>query len=249
MRKLLLLFMGLLLISSFPVTSHAQQLQTVYAQSLGPVGNTTGCTASTGVVTSATITPCGGQGSMYQNSLVTSHTVSWTVVGTVGTCTVQLEQATTLTGTYTALGTAQTCTSSGTYTATLSAAYVRLNITALTTTGTGSVTVNYYGQIGNAPQNIVSSAMTCGTVVGCVPAFQTNWRTVTGSAAATAGVVTVTGIAPAFTSATTMWCSANDGTTALNNVFKIANTAGGAGFTLTSSVSSTDVYNWFCMGY
>src|ERR1700684_1750653 len=85
--------------------------QTTYVQSLGPLTSTAGCTASTGTNTSVSISPCGGQGGMFQNSLVLSHTLTWTSVATVSTCTIQLEQSTTGTGTWTLLGASQTCTS------------------------------------------------------------------------------------------------------------------------------------------
>jgi hypothetical protein len=228
------------------VTTQAQQTQ--YVQSLGPVSALVACTAATGVATSVGISPCGGQGSMFQNSLVTSMTLSWTAVATVSVCTIQLEQSTTLTGTYTALGTAQTCTSSGTYTATLSAAYVRVNITALTTTGSGSLAFNYFGQIGNTPQNILSSAINCGTTTTCTSVFTTNFRVIYGSCTASAATTcTVASIAPAFTSGTSYFCAASDATTAANAIFKITYVSSSS-FTITDGNSSSDTFNYVCWG-
>jgi hypothetical protein len=220
--------------------------QTTYVQSLGPLTSTAGCTASTGTNTSVSISPCGGQGGMFQNSLVTSMTLSWTSVATVSTCTIQLEQSSTGTGSWTLLGTSQTCTSSGTYTATLSAAYVRVNITALTTT-TGTFQFNYFGQIGNTPQNVLSSFISCGTAAACSPVFTTNARIIYGSCtAAAATTCTVTGIAPAFTSSTSYYCQASDATT-IATTFKITY-ASSSSFVFTTTGSTSDVFNWICEG-
>lgn len=228
-------------------TMAAQQLQTQYVQNLGPVNNGTGCTAATGVATSAAIAPCGGQGSMFQNSQVTSMTLSWTAVATVSSCTIQLEQASTLNGTYTLLGTAQTCTSSGSYTASLSAAFVRVNITALTTSGNGSLVFNYFGQIGNTPANVLSSAINCGTSTACSPVFTTAFRLVYGSCtAAAATTCTVTGIAPPFTGTTSYFCAASDATTAANGALKITYSSSSS-FVITTA-SSSDTFNWLCWG-
>jgi hypothetical protein len=225
--------------------SEAQQ--NTYVQSYGPVTSTVACTAATGVNTSAAIAPCGGQGGMFQNSLVTSMTLSWTSVATVSTCTVQLEQSSTGTGSWTLLGTAQTCTSSGTYTATLSAAYVRVNITALTTT-TGTFQFNYFGAVPNpAIVNLVTSVENCGTAAACSPVFTTTARFVYGSCtAAAATTCTVTGIAPAFTSGTSYYCQASDATT-IATTFKITY-ASSSSFVITTTGSTSDVFNWVCEG-
>ncbi len=230
----------------FTVALQGQSLQTIYTQSLGPVSSVA-CTASTGQVTDSTVSPCGGQGSMFQNSLVTSMTLSWTSVSTVSACTLQLEQSTTLAGTYTALGTAQTCTSSGTYTASVSAAYVRFNITALTTSGNGSLVVNYYGRIGNAATNPLSSVIGCGTSTACSPTFPSNFRFVYGQCtASSATTCTVTAIAPAFTGTTSYFCAASDATTAANGALKITY-ASSSSFVITTT-SSSDTFNWLCWG-
>lgn len=233
------------------LASLAYGQQTVYTQSLGPVSSLVACTAAAGVNTSVTITPCGGQGGMFQNSLVALHTLSWTVVATVSTCTLELEQSTTGTGSWTLLGTQQTCTSSGTYTATISAPYVRFNINSLTTTGSGSLVVNYFGQVStNFIQDPLTSVINCGTATACVPAFNSNgtFRMVYGQCtAAAATTCTVTAIAPAFTSATSYFCVASDATTAANAVLKITY-ASSSSFVITDANSSSDVFNYLCWG-
>jgi hypothetical protein len=242
------LFLGFIVLVGGCLIGQGQtQPNTLFVQSFGPISALTACTAATGVATSIVNTPCGGQGSMFQNSLVTSMTLNWTDVATVSACTIQLEQSTTLTGTYTLLGTAQTCTSSGSYTATLSAAYVRVNITSLTTTGSGSFQFNYYGQLAQAPQSILTSASYCALAV-CVPAFQTNFRIVYGicTAAASANCV-VTGIAPPFTSVTSFVCTAANQTTAANYVEEVANTSTSS-ITITAANSSSNPFGWQCSG-
>lgn len=242
------LFSAILVLGCIGIGQAQTLPNTLFVQSFGPVASLVACTATTGTATSAVNTPCGGQGSMFQNSLVTSMTLNWTAVATVSTCTIQLEQSTTLTGTYTLLGTAQTCTSTGSYTATLSAAYVRVNITALTTTGSGSLQFNYFGQLPVTNQGVVSSAMLCGTSTACAPVFQTAFRFAYGSCtAAAATTCTVTAIAPAFTSATSYFCAASDATTAANAIFKITY-ASSSSFVITDGNSSSDTFNWLCWG-
>lgn len=231
----------------FSVIAYGQQ--TVYTQSIGPVSNGTGCTAAAGVSTSAAIAPCGGQGGMFQNSLVTVHTISWTVVSTVSACTLELEQSTTGTGSWTLLGTQQTCTSSGTYTAAVSAPYVRFNINSLTTSGSGSIVINYFGEVQNStPQTILTSVLYCGTATACSPSFNTGtFRIVYGQCTASAATTcTVTGIAPAFTSSSSYACVASDATTAANGALKITYSSSSS-FVITTA-SSSDVFNWMCWG-
>jgi len=241
-------FLAISCLLLFSALAYGQQNNTVYTQSLGPVSNTSGCTAAAGVNTSAAISPCGGQGGMYQNSLVTTMTLSWTVVATVSACTVELEQSSTGTGSWTLLGTQQTCTSSGSYTATVNAAYVRFNINSLTTSGSGSIVVNYFGQVGNAPLSLLSSVLYCGTATACSPVFNSGtFRIVYGQCtAAAATTCTVTAIAPAFTSSTSYACMASDQTTAANGALKITY-ASSSSFVITTS-SSSDVFNWMCWG-
>lgn len=233
----------------FSVIAFGQQNNTTYIQNIGPVSNGSGCTAAAGVNTSASISPCGGQGGMYQNSVVLTHTLSWTVVATVSACTVELEQSSTGTGSWTLLGTQQTCTSSGTYTVTANAAYVRFNINSLTTSGSGSIVVNYFGQVNTAfPQVPLTSVINCGTATACSPIVNTGtFRVVYGQCtASSATTCTVTGIAPAFTSSSSYYCVASDGTTAANGAFKLTY-ASSSSFVITTT-SSSDAFNWMCFG-
>lgn len=245
MKSKLMMFLGSVLLLGMCIPAQAQQ--TLYQQSYGPVASLVACTAATGAATTVASSPCGGQGSMFQNSLVTSHTLAWTTVATASTCTMQLEQSSTASGTYTLLGTAQTCTSSGTYTVSTSAAYVRVNITALTTTGSGTLTFFYTGQIGNTPTNVLSSVMFCGTATACVPAFQTAARVVYGQCTAVgATTCTVTAIAPAFTSSTSYYCTVSDQTGVTAATLRVSY-ASSSSFVITGT-SSSDTFNYICVG-
>jgi len=226
-------------------TSLMYSQQTVYTQSYGPVASLVACTAAAGINTSASISPCGGEGGMYQNSLVTVQTVNWTVVATVSTCTLELEQSTTGTGSWTLLGAQQTCTSTGSYTVTANAPYVRFNINSLTTTGSGTLTVNYYGQIASLAGPL-PSIINCGTAVACVPSANTGtFKIVYGQCtASSATTCTPTGLP--FTSTTSYNCNASDATTAANAALKLTN-ASASSFVITTT-SSSDVFNWVCVG-
>jgi hypothetical protein len=240
-------FFGFLILLFCTSLMYSQGPQTIYTQSYGPVSALTACTAAAGVSTSATISPCGGEGGMYQNSLVTVQTINWTAVSAVTVCTLELEQSTTGTGSWTLLGAQQTCTSSGSYTVTASAPYVRFNINSLTTTGVGSLVVNYFGQIAvSVPQAPLSAVVNCGTAVACSPVFNVGtFKIVYGQCtASSATTCTPTGLP--FTSTTSYNCNASDATTAANAALKLTN-ASASSFVITTT-SSSDVFNWVCVG-
>ena len=116
----------------------------VFQQS-NTVSSLVACSVSAGTTQTATSFPCGGAAPMYQNSLVTTHTITWTVTATVSACTIELEKSTdgvtwvVMTGTV-----VQTCTSSGSYSVTAqSFPYVRVNILSLTTSGSGNLQYTY----------------------------------------------------------------------------------------------------------
>jgi hypothetical protein len=238
-------FLSLLVLLFCTSLMYSQGPQTIYTQSYGPVSSLVACTAAAGVNTSATISPCGGEGGMYQNSLVTVQTINWTVVATVSTCTLELEQSTTGTGSWTLLGVQQTCTSSGSYTVTANAPYVRFNINSLTTSGSGSLTVNYFGQIATLAGPL-PSIINCGTATACVPSANTGtFKVVYGTCTASAAT-TCTVTALPFTATASYNCTASDATTAANGAFKLTN-ASASSFVITTT-SSSDAFNWVCVG-
>jgi hypothetical protein len=85
----------------------------------------------------------------------------------------------------------------------------------------------------------------CGTTVACANTVVPKAIEVIGTAPATAGVVTLTGLP--YTSTTSYVCTASDATTAANGVFKIAN-ASASSTVLTATNSSTDTYSFICIG-
>src|SRR5438105_9118296 len=133
MKRAVLLLATLLLLTCEMVFGQSAFQQSYVASS------TAGCTTTAGTSTSSTIAPCGGQGLMFENSTVSSHTLSWT--GTASTCTVELETSANGTTWVIMSGSAvQTCTTAGNYTFVVSPAgslpvYVRFNVLSLTTTG------------------------------------------------------------------------------------------------------------------
>jgi len=141
----------------------------VYAQG----GNTPNFSFTTPLYTGTTAP--GLQAPMFENSLVTSHTLTWTVSGTVSSCTVAIQTSATAGGSFVTIGAAQTCTASGTYTfegTGATAAYVAINISALSATGTVTFTYNGYYQtqgagltdgIWNVPLGACGFALTTGT--------------------------------------------------------------------------------------
>jgi hypothetical protein len=240
------LLLGLIILS---VCAYAQPSgpTNTFIQSIGPVSSLIACTASAGVNTSASISPCGGQGGMFQNSLVSVQTINWTVVATVSTCTLELEQSTTGTGSWTLLGVQQTCTSSGSYTVTASAPYVRFNINSLTTTGSGSLTVNYFGQVATSlPQSPLTYVANCGTTTTCTPVLNVGTFKVTYGTCTAAAATTCTVTALPYTSIASYNCFASDATTAANAALKLTN-ASASSFVITTT-SSSDAFSWACFG-
>jgi len=232
--------------------------QTSYIQSYGPVASVAGCTASTGVATSAANSPCGGQGAMFQGANVTTHTISWVVVagtGSVGTCTVQFETSA-LGATFVAMtgAVAQTCTSSGQYSfnAAAGANYVKFNVTALTTTGTATVTFNYSGTESQAlPITGLPFVSFCGATSGatanCANTNPGVGAHVIGGSATLASNASVITFAPGYTSTSTFTCVGNDITTRANPV-QVALTSA-TSVTITNTTGATDVIQWVCVGY
>ena len=228
------------------------QVQT-FAQSYGPISavGAAACTAATGVSTGGTAGVCGGQGAMFENALITIHTLTWTSVagtGSVSSCTVQLESSA-VGATFVAYsgGASQTCTSSGTYVvATAGANYVKFNVTALTTTGTATVAFNYYATTAPAPVNIVELCSgSQAASIACTLTGATGNKVVYGQLQnSSSTTLTVTGLP--FTSSTSYACGVTDITTAANNALKITYTNGGQ-FILTTT-SNSDFFSFVCAG-
>lgn len=81
----------------------------------------------------------------------------------------------------------------------------------------------------------------------CANTFLGNsFHVVTGSFLLAGNTSTVTGIAPAFTSATSWWCVANDVTTRANPVQAIPGS--GSTVVITNTTGATDLIQMVCMG-
>jgi hypothetical protein len=109
------------------------------------------------------------------------------------------------------------------------------------------------GIAGNWPNQTVSttgtsSVQNCGTLAACGHTALTGAQIVIGSAAlvsASPSTVTITGISPAFTSATSYVCTATDRTSA--SALKVVNVSGSS-FTITGPNTVSDVVNFNCSG-
>lgn len=102
------------------------------------------------------------------NTSIAWHKLTWSVNGTVSACTVALDSSTDG-NTWTAGGviTGQTCTSNGSSSVVnVTANYVRMNMTALTVSGGGSVTVTWDGWISNPAEGGGGSITSCTTTGG-----------------------------------------------------------------------------------
>lgn len=182
-------------------------------------------------------------------SFFSTHTITWVTTGTaVGTA--QLQTCTTaLTSSCSNMtgSVSGSLAASGTMTVgNLTQAFGAFTITLSTCTAC-TVTVTY-NAFNNAPLSPVLSVANCGLTTTCTPVGVSNFRFYFGSCtAAAATTCTVTGIAPAFTSATSYFCAATDTTTAANAIFKITYSSSSS-FVITDANSSSDVFNYVCWG-
>jgi hypothetical protein len=192
-------------------------------------------------------------GGAFENSVAQTHILTWTDVATVSACTVQLETSTDdVTYTLMTGSAAQTCTSSGFYNFSgVAAKYVRVNFTALTISGGGSVSWTYSAlpaaTRSSGTPYVSFCGATSGATVNCANVNPgTNAHIIGGSAtlASNASVVT---FAPGFTSTATFTCVGNDITTRANPV-QVALTSA-TSVTITNTTGASDVIQWMCVGY
>lgn len=98
----------------------------------------------------------------------------------------------------------------------------------------------------------VPNAQFCGTTTTCSATAITGAQIVYGSAALVSGTpstAAVTGISPAFTSASSYSCTLNNKTTRANDVsVLVAGYVSGSAFTITGPDTVTDVVNYVCVG-
>lgn len=93
----------------------------------------------------------------------------------------------------------------------------------------------------------------CATTAACPSTAETPIRTVIGRgtlASGTPSTYAVTAISPAFTSATSYACTAQDTTTVANNVGVLAaGYVSGSAVTFTGPATNTDGFRFVCVGY
>lgn len=99
----------------------------------------------------------------------------------------------------------------------------------------------------------VQNAVYCGTTTACSATAKAGTHAVFGSAplvSASPSTAAITGVSPAFTSASTYSCTVNDQTTRTNQVsVLVAGYVSGSAFTITGPNTVTDIVNFVCVGY
>jgi hypothetical protein len=122
------------------------------------------------------------------------------------------------------------------------------SITLATPTGAlATPTVTLPAATGSVPA-IYSCGASLAAAGACAntTAGAATFHIITGSFLLSGSTSTVTGISPAFTSATSWWCVANDVTTRANPVQAIP--ASGSTVTITNTTGATDLIQMICMG-
>jgi len=115
-------------------------------------------------------------------------------------------------------------------------------------TGTG----NYVRATAPTLLNPLGLLVSCGTTAAC-PSTARALKVVQGSGTLVSGTPStyaVTTISPAFTSASTYTCTAQDTTTVANNIGVLtAGYVSGSAVTFTGPATNTDTFNFVCVGY
>ena len=96
----------------------------------------------------------------------------------------------------------------------------------------------------------VPSVQSCGTTSTCSQTALSSPQIVTGSVALVSGApstATITGISPAFTSASTYFCTLGAQSSATGALLSVANVSGSS-FTITGPAAVTTVINYLCAG-
>lgn len=194
-----------------------------------------------------TYSATGATAILTENGAFNVHVLTFTKSGTVSGCAVALQSATTYGGSYATLGAAQTCTSTGTYVYYGTANFVKVNMTSWT--GTGSVVVTYKAY--NIPYTYMTD---CLTSISCAAPVNVPAQLVAygqgALSSASPSLAHITGIAPAFTDTSHMFCTASPiGTTAAIAAGGLAiNLVSGSAFDVTGPNTVTTSFFWVCVG-
>jgi hypothetical protein len=91
----------------------------------------------------------------------------------------------------------------------------------------------------------------CGTTSACSATAQLLTRIVYGSAALVTGTpssVTISGISPAFTSATSYRCTATEQGSSITTPVTISSYVSSSSFTISGGATDTDIVSYVCVG-
>lgn len=111
--------------------------------------------------------------------------------------------------------------------------------------GSGANTVKLTQNDGATLLGSVAATQACGTATACSLTQPSALKVVYGSCTAV-GATTCTITALPFSATGSYFCNATDTTTAANNALKIANAS--ATSTVITTASSSDTFNYMCMG-
>ena len=103
---------------------------------------------------------------------------------------------------------------------------------------------------GGTTASLSAFTQSCGSTSACSHTSLISPQVVFGSAPLVSGTpstVTITGISPAFTSASSYTCTVTDQTTATNNLLKVSNVSGSS-FIITGPNTISDVIGYVCSG-
>lgn len=137
--------------------------------------------------------------------------------------------------------------SNGIATTTLSASG---QITSTLASGTAPLVIASTTTVPNLTLSNHAQMQFCGTTVSCSHTALTTSQVVFGTAPLSSGTpstAVITGISPAFTSATSYKCLASDVTTITNNVVVVTYSSGSS-FTINGPATNTDTVEYICAG-
>jgi hypothetical protein len=104
---------------------------------------------------------------------------------------------------------------------------------------------------GGSANSLSAFTQFCGTASTCSHASLITPQIVFGSAPLVTGTpstVTISGITPAFTSATSYKCVVNDQSAPTSNLVSVTSYVSGSSFTITGPATNTDVIAYICTG-
>lgn len=123
-------------------------------------------------------------------------------------------------------------------------------ITTTVATGTAPLAISSTTPVGTLVVSNHPQMQFCGTTVACSHTALTAAQIIFGTAALSSGTpstAVITGISPAFTSATSYKCFPNDVTTITNAVNVVTYTSGSS-FTINGPTTVTDTVAYLCVG-